>query len=73
MSITMIPQPTGMVLPRCSRCGRGTMCREVVSLHELSVRHEVIEVRPPRLGSELVGTGLRADDLTCSSCLAQRL
>ncbi len=72
MSITMTEQPTGMVLPRCSKCGKDVFCRDISSEQELTVNSSSsIEVMPLRLGNNLVGQGLRQDDFTCSACLLE--
>lgn len=72
MSITMIPQPSGMVLPRCSVCGQDIVCRDFTSQLALSgYMAGAIEVTPQHLGRDLIGSGLKGDDLTCSSCLRQ--
>ncbi len=72
MSITMIPQPSGMVLPRCSICGQDIVCRDFASRQGISSYGQGgIEVWPQNLGRDLVGTGLQADDLTCSTCFQQ--
>ena len=70
MGVTMIPQPSGMVLPRCGLCGKDIFCRDMVSQQEITHReHQGLEVMPLGLGHNLVGRGLRQDDFTCSSCL----
>ena len=70
MSITMIPQPSGMVLPKCSICGKDIFCRNILSIQELIAHpNDGIEVKPVGLGYDLVGQGLSGDNLTCSACL----
>ena len=70
MSITMIPQPTGMVLPRCGICGKDIFCRNILSLQEVIAHpNDGIEIIPVGLGYDLVGQGLSGEDLTCSACL----
>lgn len=72
MSITMIPQPSGMVLPRCGVCGKDIFCRDMVSQQEITYReHQGLQVMPLNMGHDLVGRGLRQDDFTCSACLRQ--
>ncbi len=70
MSIIMIPQPTGMVLPRCSVCGQDIVCRDFASRQGISCHMQGgFEITPQYLGSDLIGPGLKGEDLTCSSCL----
>ncbi len=70
MSITMIPQPSGMVLPRCAVCGKDIFCKDMATDQQLSSQpNGDIRIKPLSLPLSLVGQGLGSDDLTCSSCL----
>ena len=70
MGITMIPQPSGMLLPRCTVCGKDLFSRDVLS--QMRLRHSPpggLDLTPVGLHRDLIGGGLRRDDITCSSCL----
>ena len=72
MSITMIPQPTGMALPRCGVCGKDIFCKDVLSQQEISnYPYGSLHLEPRNLAYDLVGHGLSSDNLTCSHCLQQ--
>ena len=70
MTISMMEHRTGMVLPKCQKCGKDLFCRDVSSMQRLQILpNRGIEVRPLDLENDLVGQGLRRDDFTCSACL----
>ena len=72
MTISMMEHRAGMVLPRCSKCGKDVFCRDLSSMQRLYVQPDRgIEVMPLNLGNDLVGHGLRQDDFTCTACLLE--
>ena len=72
MTISMMEHANGMVLPKCSICGKDVFSKDVASMHHMRVQpNSRLEVMPHGLDCNLIGDGLRQGDYTCSSCLHQ--